>query len=120
MKWAIIVLSLLFLSYFPGSAHAQVAGRCFHFKVTNKTVSTSAIEIAPVNSGRCSVSIRVENAVSMRCTEGSGPFAATPTSSVGWPLDNSYIGGFENSIEQILCIRSGASDATVSVMEWLP
>ena len=110
------------------ASEAQTSTRCFNSRVNSLgaagaaiTVSTVAVGVVAASKDRCGFILINETANPYRCAPTSGTYTLTPTSTVGAYVPASVYPVFDQAgTSAWSCIRTGASDAILSVIESMP
>lgn len=124
--WWLSIAALLILLSSWTMAVAQPI--CRKVRINNQgvagadiTISTSPVQVVVQQSGRCGFVLINQTANGYRCANTTGTNALTPTQTVGvgYPGGTVPVYGPEGA-DAWACIRTGASDAILSVQEFLP
>lgn len=112
----------------PSSLAAQDG--CYNVRINHKgtagasiTVDATAggVVVADRNTSRCGLTFINETANAMRCAPATGEYALVVTATVGAYIPPGTYPVFGRAArEQWKCIRTGASSASVSILEDMP
>lgn len=132
MIWKRLLLVTMAWLLLPSVGMAEES-QCRNARVNAKgiagapiVVSATLVVIFDYNSSRCGVRILNESLNDARCGPTTGDYALIPSSTVGYLIpksssQTSASGAFGREVQQSWgCVRVGASDAVLSIMEELP